>query len=284
VNGKRMPRWPLAIIGAPAAVAVWSGWVSLGGLCGFGPVRLLPGIDDHLVINTAVTLPVGIEAYAAYALGCWLTPGTSARARRFARWSALGALALGMLGQVSFHLLNAAHATRAPWPVTMVVACLPVAVMGMGTGLAHLLREPAEVVPEDVTTPARDATAETVAGAVAETVPAPVPEDVPEAVPVTEVHPVPDVEPVAVPVSTVPTAPVSTPQTVAPVRARRRAPVTKGRTPEHVFAVDIAAGELPSLRAIKARLHVGTDRARDILADLQTSMAVQTLTEVMADV
>jgi hypothetical protein len=28
-----MRRWPLFVIAAPAAVAVWSGWVGLGGLC-----------------------------------------------------------------------------------------------------------------------------------------------------------------------------------------------------------------------------------------------------------
>jgi len=69
VNGKRMPRWPLGLIAAPAAVAVWSGWVGLGQLCGFGVIHPLPGIWDSASINTAITLPVGIEAYAAYALG-----------------------------------------------------------------------------------------------------------------------------------------------------------------------------------------------------------------------
>ena len=32
-------------------------------------------------------------------LRAWLTPGSSELARRFARWSAIGSLALGMLGQ-----------------------------------------------------------------------------------------------------------------------------------------------------------------------------------------
>jgi integral membrane sensor domain MASE1 len=109
---RRMPRWPLALIGAPAAVAVWSGWVSLGGLCGFGVVHPLPGIVDGFTINTAITLPISVEAYGAYALGAWLTPGTSERARRFAKRSAIGSLALGMLGQVAYHLLAAGHAER----------------------------------------------------------------------------------------------------------------------------------------------------------------------------
>jgi hypothetical protein len=133
-------RWPLFLIASPAAVAVWSGWVGLGGLCGFGIVHPLPGIADSFQLNTAITLPVGVEAYGAYALGAWLTPGTPRQARTFARRSAIGALVLGMFGQVIYHLLAAAHAARAPWPVVMLVACLPVVTLGFGAALTHLLR------------------------------------------------------------------------------------------------------------------------------------------------
>jgi len=45
-------------------------------MCGFGVIHPLPGIWDALRLNTAITLPVGVEAYGAYALGAWLTPGT----------------------------------------------------------------------------------------------------------------------------------------------------------------------------------------------------------------
>jgi hypothetical protein len=135
-----LPRWPLYLIGSPAAVAVWTGWVGLGGLCGFGVIHPLPGIADAVHLNTAITLPVGVEAYGAYALGAWLTPGTPDKARRFARGSAIGALALGMAGQVIYHLLAAAHAARAPWPVVMLVSCIPVVTLGFGAALTHLLR------------------------------------------------------------------------------------------------------------------------------------------------
>jgi hypothetical protein len=65
----RVPQsWPLLPVAAPAAVAVWSGWVGIGEKTGFGIVRPLPGIMDSLRINTAVTLPLGVEAYAAFAL------------------------------------------------------------------------------------------------------------------------------------------------------------------------------------------------------------------------
>ncbi len=152
---RSFPRWPLVLIASPAAVAVWSGWVGLGTLCGFGIVHPLPGIADSFQLNTAITLPVGVEAYGAYALGAWLTPGTSPQARRFARWSAIGSLVLGMTGQVIYHMLAAAHAGRAPWPVVVLVSCLPVLTLGMGAALTHLLRgAPAEASTEPAAEPA----------------------------------------------------------------------------------------------------------------------------------
>jgi hypothetical protein len=89
---------------------------------------------------------VGVEAYAAYALRAWLASEhmVSARTRRFAKWSAICSFALGMAGQVAYHLMAQAGIARAPWPVTTVVACLPVLVLVMGTALAHLLRADAE--------------------------------------------------------------------------------------------------------------------------------------------
>lgn len=44
-----------------------------------------------------------------------------------------------MAGQITNHLLTQAHTTRAPWPVTTAVACLPVLVLGMGAALTHMV-------------------------------------------------------------------------------------------------------------------------------------------------
>ncbi len=133
--------WPVMLLALPAFVAIWSGWVGLGQLTGFGIVHPLPGIADGFAINTAITLPIGVETYAAYALRVWLSGQVPARARRFAKYSALGSLALGALGQIAFHLMKAAGMTSAPWLITAAVACLPVAVLGMGAGLAHLIKD-----------------------------------------------------------------------------------------------------------------------------------------------
>ena len=221
---RQLPRWPLFLIAAPAAVAVWSGWVGLGSMCGFGPIHPLPGIWDGLRLDTAITLPVGVEAYGAYALGAWLTPGTPERARSFARRSAVGALALGMLGQVVYHLLAAAGAARAPWPVVVLVSCLPVVTLGFGAALTHLLRSPAEA---QITRAASDFE--------------PVPEHVPAGVPG------PD-----------------------PVPAPGYTLNGHGHEAERVFADELAAGDVPSIRRIRAELHVGQPRARQVQAHLET--------------
>jgi len=92
-------------------------------LAGFGAVPLLPGIWPSLRLDTAVTLPVGLGCYAAYALRAWLADGhaISDRTRRFARWSATCSLALGMAGQVAFHLMDQVLADLADAP-SLVIA------------------------------------------------------------------------------------------------------------------------------------------------------------------
>lgn len=146
------PRWPLLVLAAGAFVAVWSGWVGLGRLTGFGLVNLLPGFvpdGSWSTLDTAITLPLGVEAYGAFALAAFLSGRIPARARRFAAWSAAGSLIVGAAGQASYHLLvshpawltTAADGTlSAPVPIVIAVSTLPVAVLGMGATLAHLVR------------------------------------------------------------------------------------------------------------------------------------------------
>jgi hypothetical protein len=135
--------WPLLVLAVPAAAEVWSGWVGIARLTGFGMVSPLPGIWPSLHLDTSIALPVGVEAYAAYALRAWLAGehAVSPQTRRFAKWSAMLSFALGMAGQVTYHLLAGAGVTRAPWAITTIVSCLPVLVLG--TTLAHMLRDDA---------------------------------------------------------------------------------------------------------------------------------------------
>ena len=140
--GRTVRSWPLLVLAAPAAAEVWSGWVGIAQKTGFGLVSPLPGIWPSLHLDTTITLPVGVEAYAAYALRAWLASEhkVSARTRRFAKWSAIFSFTLGKAGQVAYHLLAQAGVARAPWAITTIVSCLPVLVLGMGTALAHMLK------------------------------------------------------------------------------------------------------------------------------------------------
>jgi hypothetical protein len=89
--GPTVRSWPLLVLAIPAAAEVWSGWVGIAQKTGFGLVSPLPGIWPSLHLDTAITLPVGVEAYAAYALRAWLARDRTIgeRTRRFAKWSAI---------------------------------------------------------------------------------------------------------------------------------------------------------------------------------------------------
>lgn len=147
VRAERSARPPYGLvaatltIGLSAFVAVWGGWVGLGRMVGFGPVNLLPGLGDGLVVNLAIALPLGIEAYAAAAL--WVAVGglVQGRARWFAGLSAGVALGLGAFGQATYHLLEAQGQTVAPDWVVVFVSVLPVLVLGAAGALLHLVLE-----------------------------------------------------------------------------------------------------------------------------------------------
>lgn len=143
--------WPLLVIGLGAAVAVWSGWVGLGALTGFGEVQLLPGLLPGVRVNTAVVLPLSVEAYGAYALHVWLNSATLAkRTRVYAAVSSIASLAIGVAAQAVYHLMSAAHVTSAPPAVTVLVASVPVVVLGLATALARLVRDDASVAAQQV--------------------------------------------------------------------------------------------------------------------------------------
>lgn len=133
--------WPLFLLSLPAFVSIWGGWVGMGRLTGFGPINLLPGIADFTV-DTAITLPIGLETYAAYSMYAWLAAAhLSTSTRRFAKWSALGSLVLGMAGQAAYHVMAAQGTVKAPVEIVIVVSAIPVIVLGLGTGLAHAMRK-----------------------------------------------------------------------------------------------------------------------------------------------
>jgi hypothetical protein len=155
---KPLVRWPIYVLALPAFVGVWSGWVMIGALTGFGVVHPLPGTPlASWRLDTAILLPVGVETYAAYALYVWLSGRASRRAERFAKISSIGALALGAVGQAVSHVMVSAGVHEAPWGVTAAVSTLPVIVLGLAASLGHITvtdaRVTAESSPETIVRP-----------------------------------------------------------------------------------------------------------------------------------
>lgn len=150
-----LPRWPGYAIMFPAAVAIWAGWVGLGQMTGFGVIQLFPGVPylEQLRINTSITLPIGMEAYAAFAMTIWLSTGIGQRLRDYARISALAAGGAGLVGQIGFHLMSAAGWQTAPWPIITLVSCVPVIVAMVAGGLLHLIREENELIAAAASAP-----------------------------------------------------------------------------------------------------------------------------------
>jgi hypothetical protein len=251
----RTHHWPLLLIAAPAAVAIWSGWVGLGGMSGFGIVRPLPGIADTVRINTAITLPIGVEAYGAYALWVWLSGQGSDRTLTFARRSAVGALALGCLGQVVFHLLAAAHWTTAPWPVVVAVACMPVVTLSFAAALVHLTRADAEAAGEAEAEAGGEAAPVALAEAVTEAIEKPAAEAMPEPVPVAppvaaeEPDPVPSETPASVPQREPEAKPVKEPR----ARSGRPSEDLEAKRARAEYRKSVTQGQPLSDRALGAK-------------------------------
>jgi hypothetical protein len=94
-------------------------------------------------------LPLTIDAYAMTATRVWLAQGMASRAaRRFARWNAIGAIGLSLVGNAVWHLI-AAEVISVTWLIIVLVGAVPPAVLGLLSHLA-VLRTHVEAVPGTV--------------------------------------------------------------------------------------------------------------------------------------
>lgn len=186
-------------------------------------------------------LPVSVDGLLVVSS---LTLLADARARRPAPGLARAGLVLGVIATVAANVVFGVHAGPvgaiiSAWPAVAFIISTEILVAQMRrAGTTPAVPEAIEAVADGVT---RDVPG--VVGSVARNVP--------------------DVEPQ----KHVSTARPSTSGTVTSGRAHH-ASKHASKAPARVFAAEISAGELPSLRAVKARLHVGTDRARVIRDEL----------------
>jgi hypothetical protein len=192
--------------------------------------------------DTARLLPLSVDGLI---VASSLTLLTEARAHRDAPGLARFGLVLGIAGTLAANVAYGAHygivgAVVNAWPAAAFIVATEILIGQMSRAGTAPAREPAFGTVADVPCG--------VPVAVLDGAPVPRAADVPVAVP----------EPAAP--DTVPTASGRAIRTVSSAR--------KSRTPERVFAAEIEAGQVPSLRAIKDKMSCGTDRARVILAQL----------------
>jgi hypothetical protein len=109
---------------------------AVGSFAGLRSLATATGWPDVL----APLLPVAIDTYAATASRAWLSQSTrSRRARRFARWNAIGAIGLSVLGNSAAHLISTG-VVAVTWPVVLAVGAVPPTVLGLLAHLAALLQ------------------------------------------------------------------------------------------------------------------------------------------------
>lgn len=216
----------------------------------------------------AAVWPLQVDVFIAVgelALFVALADRWTARSRIAAWTVTLAGLAVSVAGNVG-HVAGHDLASRVTAAVPPLAAAAALAV-GLGVlkrvvGAHHAKAETAqetvaEAVPDGGIHPAPESTGETVPEPAPEAAPQPVPIPTVESTPGTVTSPVPQA------------APRNRSPERSPARPRKRPAPATGERAEAVFSDLLAEGELPSLRAIRQELHVGTPKAREILTHLQ---------------
>ena len=220
----------------------------------------------------AAVWPLQVDVFIAVgelALFVALADGWTARSRIAAWTVTLAGLAVSVAGNVG-HVAGHDLASKVTAAVPPLAAAAALAV-GLGVlkrvvGAHHAKAETAqetvaEAVPEGDINPPPGTTGETVAKSALEAAleaalePVTVPSA--ESAPGTVTSPAPQ----AAPRNRSPKRPAA--------RSRKRPVAATGQRAETMFSGLLAEGELPSLRAIRRELHVGTPKAREILTHLQ---------------
>lgn len=115
----------MAVTACAAAVSSFSGLRSLAAATGW-PWALTP------------LFPLTVDAYAMTTTRVWLSKATgTTAARHFARWNAIGAIGLSLIGNAAWHLM-AAKVLTVTWPIVVFVGAVPPAVLGLLSHLAVL--------------------------------------------------------------------------------------------------------------------------------------------------
>lgn len=271
----------VVLVAASTVIASFTAQSGLGELAGWSAVVSVSRVDLHL----SWLLPLTVDAYGVAATRIATNKRAySAEVRRQAFGHALAAVAVSVVANAVYHLIEA-HVIvlgSAAWLLVVAVSIVPPVALG---GLAHLLsvaaRDEVETVPDAVPgVPAPVGMAPTVDVERIENHPEITsPEDSPLPSVLGFPFPVPAVYP-AVPAQLTRVLRAGKPgvsETIEPgavddeVRAGTPVPEHPPLVQKAVeeFAEALRSGQTPAVREIKARLGVGTDRAREVRVYLE---------------
>jgi hypothetical protein len=121
------------------------GWVSAGIVVSAtsAAVSSFSGLRSLAIVTgwpetSAPLLPLTVDAYAMTATRVWLAASTgSERARLFARWNAVAAILLSVVGNAAWRLIEA-HLLVVSWGIVLAVGSVPALVLGLVSHLAVL--------------------------------------------------------------------------------------------------------------------------------------------------
>ncbi|WP_214322110.1 hypothetical protein [Nonomuraea sediminis] len=262
-------------VATSTVIASFTAQSGLGELAGW---RAFVTVFDTADLHLSWLLPLTVDAYGVGATRIATNKARySAEVRKQAFGHALAAVAVSVLANAVYHLIEA-HVIvlgSSAWVLVVAVSIVPPVALG---GLAHLLSvaardeiEPVAVVvpavPEPVVAPVAveaERVAETPLPTVAEPVTVAAAAEIPPAVP----DPIHDVPPqVNGHDLTGESGPTLAP--VEPVFSHQEQPGTESEQDDPLGPValsrylpDLVGGELPTVRTIKDEMSVGTDRAR----------------------
>lgn len=120
-------------VGLATVAMSWTAWTGLAEMCGHTQTLDLGLFTFHLSWLTALM----VDMYALRAFRSWLRSGSwvSTETRRFAKWSTIAAIVVGVLGNIAYYVMEASGTKTAPLWVTIPVSSLAPLALG---ALGHL--------------------------------------------------------------------------------------------------------------------------------------------------
>jgi hypothetical protein len=123
-------------VGIVAAVASWSGWVGLAERAGFDQSFGMDLWSWHVHPSVAWIFGICVDLFAAVAVRIWMTAHwSSVKTRKTARVWAFITIAIGVLANSTYHVLDALD-VKAPIYVIVMISAVPPIMLGVVVHLA----------------------------------------------------------------------------------------------------------------------------------------------------